>query len=400
VLDNRKEEKPEYWLQHILSLAGDSPIVVVSNKIDEDAHKIDQFDASFLKEKYPNIMGFYHVSALHNLNIQDLKSNLEKLIRQHIFPVFSADWVKIKNTVEESISLGKNYMTVETYKTHCEDLQIPDNQQITLLNYLNDTGTLSYFGKNLHTKGLYILNPEWLTYGVYKILLAEKTINQAGEIEVNDFDGILKQVPTNQNFYSKKVYAYEHKHFGFLLEMMKHFELCYIPDNQRVIIPSAFRISFHTQFDKNDCLQFFFWYPDFLPSSIMSRFIVRLFPKRKGGAYWRSGIELHNKDTKAEALVQMDKEAKKIYIYVRGEQRREFFQEIRRNFREINQSFEKMNFEEHIPLASRAKGESVDYLSLINHELENETEYFHAKTRERFIVKNLLAGIENSKITN
>ncbi len=163
VLDNRKEEKPEYWLQHILSLAGDSQIVVVSNKIDEDAHKIDQFDASFLKEKYPNIMGFYHVSALHNINIEDLKSNLEKLIRQHTFPVFSADWVKIKNTVEESISLGKNYMTVETYKAYCEDLQIPDNQQITLLDYLNDTGTLSYFGKSLHTKGLYILNPEWLT---------------------------------------------------------------------------------------------------------------------------------------------------------------------------------------------------------------------------------------------
>ncbi len=230
--------------------------------------------------------------------------------------------------------------------------------------------------------------------------MAEKTINQSGEIEVNDFDGILKQVPTNQNFYSKKIYAYEHKHFGFLLEMMKHFELCYSPDNQRVIIPSAFRISFNTRFDKSDGLAFFFWYPDFLPSSIMSRFIVRLFPKRKGGAYWRSGIELHDKETNAEALVQMDKEAKKIYIYVRGEQRREFFQEIRRNFREINQSFEKMNFEEHIPLASRTKGESVDYLSLINHELENETEYFHAKTRERFIVKSLLAGVEDSKITN
>jgi internalin A len=36
VLDSRREEKAEYWLKHIRSFGGDSPILVVLNKIDEN----------------------------------------------------------------------------------------------------------------------------------------------------------------------------------------------------------------------------------------------------------------------------------------------------------------------------------------------------------------------------
>ena len=37
VLDNRKEEEPEYWLQQIESLGGKAPVLVVFNKQDENA---------------------------------------------------------------------------------------------------------------------------------------------------------------------------------------------------------------------------------------------------------------------------------------------------------------------------------------------------------------------------
>jgi internalin A len=36
VLDGRKDEKTEYWLNHIKSFGGDSPVLVVLNKIDEN----------------------------------------------------------------------------------------------------------------------------------------------------------------------------------------------------------------------------------------------------------------------------------------------------------------------------------------------------------------------------
>lgn len=51
VLDNRKEEEPEYWLQQIESLGGKAPVIIVFNKQDDNAIEIS--DRKFLKRKIP-----------------------------------------------------------------------------------------------------------------------------------------------------------------------------------------------------------------------------------------------------------------------------------------------------------------------------------------------------------
>ena len=62
VLDCRKDEKIEYWLKHIESFGGDSPILVAINKIDENP----SFDVNrkFLLDKYKNIRDFFRISCL------------------------------------------------------------------------------------------------------------------------------------------------------------------------------------------------------------------------------------------------------------------------------------------------------------------------------------------------
>ena len=50
VLDNRKDEKTEYWLKYIESFGGDSPILIILNKIDENAGF--DLDRKTLQEKY------------------------------------------------------------------------------------------------------------------------------------------------------------------------------------------------------------------------------------------------------------------------------------------------------------------------------------------------------------
>jgi internalin A len=61
VLDGRRDEKTEYWLKHIESFGGDSPILVVLNKIDENPGF--EVNRKFLQEKYKGIKGFYRVSC-------------------------------------------------------------------------------------------------------------------------------------------------------------------------------------------------------------------------------------------------------------------------------------------------------------------------------------------------
>ena len=397
VLDNRREEQPEYWLEYIKSLGAESPVIVVSNKIDDDQHSIEKFDPSYLKEKYPFIHSFHKISALHGINTEHLQKQLQELIRNYEFPAFGESWIKIKEFVEHETVLEKNYITSETYHAFCKEIQSVSSAE-SVLKWLRSIGKVSYYHKNLTTKHFYILNPEWLTYAVYKIILSEQTIQKNGNLHINDFESILKILPSAK---TKKQYEYKTSDFAFLLEMMKEYDLCYTADNQHIIIPSAIKISYQTNFKvEENTLSFYFQYLDFLPPAIFSRLLVKLYPKKKGDAVWRTGIELFDEDTKSYALLRADKAEKRIYVYVNGERRVEFFQQIRSQIIDLNRLFPKMRYEQRIPLKSKIlSDQSVDYEELINSMLDNLNEYYHAKTRELFNISELLAKIEPQEKT-
>ena len=61
VLDGRKDERPEHWLKQILSVSAQSHILVVCNKIDENPD--DNLQRKHLKQKYPQIVGFFRLSC-------------------------------------------------------------------------------------------------------------------------------------------------------------------------------------------------------------------------------------------------------------------------------------------------------------------------------------------------
>jgi len=56
VLDGRRDEDAEYWLKHIESFGGDSPVLIVLNKTDTNPRY--DVDRIFLQKKYPFIAGF------------------------------------------------------------------------------------------------------------------------------------------------------------------------------------------------------------------------------------------------------------------------------------------------------------------------------------------------------
>jgi small GTP-binding protein len=74
VLDGRKEEDAEYWLKHIESFGGNSPVLVVLNKMDENPG----FDVNrkFLFDKYKGIKGFYRVSCAKGTGVKEFSAGM------------------------------------------------------------------------------------------------------------------------------------------------------------------------------------------------------------------------------------------------------------------------------------------------------------------------------------
>jgi len=137
---------------------------------------------------------------------------------------------------------------------------------------------------------------------------------------------------------------------------------------------------------------------DFLPKSVMPRFIVKMHKDIKGRLRWRTGVVLEDKDFDSTAVIKADERDKKIYIYVSGTQRRDYFSVIRHAFLSINSSFEKLRFVEKVPMLDNPSI-TVSYEHLIRLEKMGIEKYIPDGSEKEYKVKDLLGTIYVEKKT-
>ncbi len=296
-------EKIEHWLKLIKSFGGRSPVIICVNKIDDGTFEPD---IRRLKEKYDNIVSYVRTSCLKREGIDELTLEIKKHIVKlpHLNDYIPAKWKNIKNEIEK---IQKNYISLDDYILICNENNVKKfNDQLSLLRLLHDLGVAFNFGDKDTPKETNILKPEWVTKGIYDILNSNLLFKRKGKLFRKELGNIL----------SDKVNYPVFKH-GVILEIMQKFELCFsIPNEEAFLIPDLLQTDqppLDNEFNKGIIFQYHY---DFLPDSIMPRFIVKSNNLTKEGWYWRNGIIL-NFD-KNKALVRVDKTEKKIYVSISG----------------------------------------------------------------------------------
>jgi len=377
VLDGRAEEDAEYWLKHIESFGGDSPIIVLLNKIDQNPSF--DVDRKHLRDKY-NIKGFYPISCE---TTEGLEAFIEGL-HQEILKVdsieikWSPKWLKVKQFLEQST---QHYITHERFEEICVDEQIEAKEtQKTLMGFLHDLGVALNF-KKLEYLSTFVLNPIWVTEAVYKIINDKEVIANRG----NFTEQILQRILFEDKFPEHKLL--------FIVKVMQQFEVCYPAGEESYLIPSLFSIREpEIEFDTSNALVFQIRY-NFLPNSIISKFIVHRHNEIKDDLRWRTGVILEDTTLKVSAYIKADLKEKIIYIKVSGVQKREYLSEIRKTFRQIHSTYKHLAIEEFLMY----DGNLFEYNTLI------ECEYYGDKTirkgAKRYIVREILSGIEEPQET-
>lgn len=395
VLDNRKEEDPEYWLQQIESLGGSAPVLVVFNKQDENP--VETADRKYLKEKYPNIVGFYNTSCQTGFGIDGFKKDLEKQVVQlrTVEEQFPNNWLAIKKTIEERTSGSQHYLTYEVYQEICkQNHAATEETQRLLLKYLNTIGSVTWFGEDIYLKFFHVLNPAWITQGVYKILTARKTANLFGQVNVSDFKELLQPVGKND-------YTYDEQHYGYILSMMKKFDLCYTPDDMHLLIPSAFakvpKVEY-SEFRGENIRTYILQFKDYMPLALIHRYTAKKMPQALDKNYWYTGIVIEDNKSDAVAMVHADKDAKRIYIRIRGANPLGLWEHVRREFNEITSSYAKIPYDELVALDEKAEN-TVNYTDLIGHLQADKTVYFHPRLKKDYNVGYLMGMFETKEGT-
>lgn len=384
VLDGSDEEKNhcEYWLKHIESFCGEAPVLIIINKIDS----VPYFDLNrtFLKRKYKNLKGFFRVSCKSSEGINDLMEGIKnELANMDILKTtWSPQWITVKNRLE---TLPEHYITYKQYQEICRTEGIANLPgQETLLDFLNDLGVVLHF-KNLPREESLILESRWGTSALYRIINSRQLSKRKGILDVPLLYSILKKQDDHDFHYSPDT-------FRCLIELIKECELGYEPERGKLVIPGLLDVEepplpHHLQHALSFIIQY-----DFLPRSLMARFIVRMHQDIKDSCQWRSGVLLESPSLQATAVVRSDQRDRRLYISVFGKQKRMYFAVLRDTLHDIGSDFEKLDTIELVPLPEHPNI-TIPFDDLIGHELKAKDEIYVGRLRKSYKVKELLDGL-------
>ncbi len=417
LLNSRNDDQAEKWLKYAESFGGRSPVLVVLNKIDENPSF--EVNRKTLREKYPQIREFYRLSCQNKSGIDDFREALRREIenadtRRTPFP---AHWLAVK---EHFSNMQADYIESEEFRRECEKAGVVrEFSQDVLLKFLHDLGVVINF-RNLKNFDTQILNPLWLTNGVYRIINSGRVAETGGLLHEDEFNAVINDPRYRAENTTDKPFHYPKNKLQYIVRVMQEFELCFQLDPWTYVVPQLLPVQEPDVPMEGAVLRFVIHFPDFLPDSLFPRLMVKLhtyiedkevlgetFSDRVTRSHpvtkpahsshtklaWRTGMVLHKPNIfKASARVRWDKEDRKILVDVCGEERRRFLSFIRETVKEIVATFSSLSYSELVPIPDSTDTEEYEYL--VEAEKAGEKEVFVKSLKKRVSIADLLDGVE------
>ena len=286
ITESRKEDSHDdffYWLNIIKLLGDKSPVMMILNKADQPTKELPIKE---YKSAFENIISFDKISLKDDYRgkFLDFKKSLKKIASElsHIGNPLPKVWVDIRRDIEVLKLSGRNHISLNEYLEICKKHYRKEDSALFLSEYFHDLGVFIHFQNDVDLKDIVILNHEWITRGVYKILDDRKVIKQKGKFTYED----IKRIWSNE----------EHKlKTRELISLMKNtkFDLCFELKNGEFIVPRLLPVDEveHNWASSPHNTKFEFLYK-FMPKGIVARLIVKMNSDIFDEKYWRYGVIL------------------------------------------------------------------------------------------------------------
>jgi internalin A len=362
--EGTEDHDAEYWLSMVRSFAGNVPIIVLLNKWDDYAFELNR---ELLREKYGRNLFFLETDSLTGTGIGQLREKICQLAGKlpGLKAAWPAEWRRIK---EELPAKKKSWLTFEDFRDFCNKQGIakPKDQE-ALAESLHDLGLMLSFRRDDALRDFGVLNPQWITRGIYQILNSRELRDAQGKFTAATFAEILPKA------------AYPEKLHPFLLALMRKFRLCHPLDDkgEKYLTPELLTKeapNLEAEFPPEQCLGFVYRYDSVLPEGLLPRFIVETYVHREPKYVWRTGVVLERANCRA--LVRGDIQGRTVTVTVRGVGlgRRELLGIIREHFERIHRSFEKLPVTELVPIPKHPTVR-VPYQELLAYEKVGDDEF-------------------------
>ena len=305
----------EYWLKLIETQGSGSPVIVVLNWSRPQEWHIDKVK---LRRKFPFIVKFISTDALHGDGIDELKDTMRAVVQDQMRDVwlpFPNRWRAIK---DEVAGMSGNFLTYSEYQELCIKHGLTDPEaQADLAGILHALGLALYFGKDPRLHDTRVLNPSWVTGGVYAVIRAPSVKQNNGQLSANDMPQVLKSAEDQKVIHTSDYPTDTHT---FILELMRAFQLAYTSEPEpgkplRYLVPELlpeFEPSMNEAWDA--ALVRLRYKYEVLPPGLLPRFIVRTHALSDGGPQWRHGVVLSH--AKSVALIREETDKPELQLFV------------------------------------------------------------------------------------
>ncbi|MGA2133972.1 MAG: COR domain-containing protein, partial [Bryobacteraceae bacterium] len=331
--DTRKDYKSasdpgfRYWLELVDVFGGRSPVLIFQN---EKAGRSKAIDIGGIKGRYDNVKDLYAGNLEQGDSAEKLRDGIEFYAAQlsHIGEQLPARWIKVREEIEARAREVPHIPQQEYFQIYGRHLEFDRSRALHLSRYLHDLGVFLHFQDDPLLARTVILQNQWATEAVFRILDDETVKAQLGRFNAADCERLWRD----------SVYADMHPE---LLALMQRFELCYELRERRPpewlapqLLPPAKPTELADWGQPADLVLRYRY--DFLPTGIISRLTVRLHRFLDPNLAWVTGV-LFQIESSA-VLVELLANGSEIELRGRGPERKALLSVIAADLDALNDS--------------------------------------------------------------
>ena len=333
VLDGRQDSQNDTiarnWMEIIRTYAPGSPVIIVISKVDDEVSRNSCLNVSDLKEEYSNLLCVEKVSAKDGTNIEGLKNRIQCAIEHNsgYMHYFNSNWMQIKSDLE---NMNDNYISDKVYDGICKKYGLNDDYfKKYLLKWFKVLGITYYYYESgdfsQANKKYRVLNPKWLTDGIYTLIL--KTPPDTGLLKHSVIRNALAENRINETRVT-----YNDEEIEFILCVMRQYEISLIVENDTEFIPSKLdKNKPEFSFDKIKSLHLS-WEAKYIPNIVLHRLMVKYFNVIDKTCMWRTGALFSDFDGgqyKYKVLIEKTDTRMDLYVHSKFEEPRIYLQKFR-----------------------------------------------------------------------
>jgi len=311
--EDSQREDAEYWLRLIRAFGSEkaaagvektSKVIVVLNKWATAAVRLDR---EALREKYPFILGYVETDCESGQGIPAVRELLAATIGgdEQVREKTGAEYFQVKNALKQRWREQQtNYLDYAAYEEVCAAAGVPDKvKQKLMAGNLHALGLALNYGDDPRLRDTTVLNPHWVTDGIY--LLLREAPNERAELSL---EAACRKLPQEAV-----------KRVMFLIRLMQKYDLVFPlkEDEQLWLVPQALAdsqpaLAAEWQGEATRLR----WTYTALPEGLVPRFITRTHTLSEGLARWLNGTLLEL--GQARAVLRADVTDRRITATVLG----------------------------------------------------------------------------------